>query len=77
MQLADKIVADLRTRRDAFFERNAAAGGGKQIRWQQAKSQTRSRLEHISGRREKYVEEFSQMQEQQRGKLQKELRRLS
>lgn len=63
---ADKIVADLRTRRDAFFNEIQRQAGASESAWQQAKTRLEADWNTFQADVKKYVEEFSQMQEQQK-----------
>ena len=63
---AEKIVADLRTRRDAFMSEMQQLAGASESAWLQAKTRLEGDWTIFQVDVKKYVEEFSQMHEQQK-----------
>ncbi len=63
---ADKIVADLRTRRDTFLNEMQQQAGASESAWLQAKTRLEADWNSFQADVRKYVEEFGQRQEQQK-----------
>jgi hypothetical protein len=63
---AEKIVAVLRTRRDAFLSEMQQLAGASESAWVEAKTRLEGDWTIFQVDVKKYVEEFSQMQEQQK-----------
>jgi hypothetical protein len=63
---AEKIIGDLRTRRDAFLSEMQRRAGASESTWSQAKIRLEADWNAFQADVKKYVEQFGQMQEQQK-----------
>ena len=63
---AEKIIADLRTRRDAFMSEMQQQAGASEAVWLQAQARLEADWNLFQVDVKKYVEEFGQMQEQRK-----------
>jgi hypothetical protein len=63
---AEKMIADLRTKRDAFLNEMQQQAGAGEAAWLQAKTRLEADWNSFQADVKKYVEEFSQMQDQQK-----------